>query len=99
MERLLEDYKRKQQTIREMIADNDVTEETLKRLKVKQGMINSFIVDIHAAMAECSHEAKAALPLQNVINCPYCGSKKIARWHGLNGINIICVDCGYKGCL
>lgn len=56
MKTLLEDYKRKQKTIREMIEADDVTEETLKRLKVKQGMINSFIVDIHAAIGRISDE-------------------------------------------
>ena len=53
METLLEDYKRKLETIKQMITDdNGESESTTERLKVKKGMIASFIVDIHRAMAD-----------------------------------------------
>lgn len=56
MEILLKDYERKLETVKQMIADDDVTDTTLHRLMVKQGMIRSFIVDIKRAMARSSDE-------------------------------------------
>ena len=85
LERLLEDYKRKQQTIREIIADDDVTEETLKRLKVKQGMINSFIVDIHAAMTDDASASTCNLHIvsnNEVAVCPKCQNERIKTDYG-----------------
>jgi hypothetical protein len=68
MEQLLEDYKRKFETIKQMIADADdegESESTMQRLKTKKGMIASFIVDIERAMADTSNE-NSGLHLQHV---------------------------------
>jgi len=68
MEQLLDDYKRKLETIKQMIADdNGESESTLERLKIKQGMIRSFIVDIERAMAD-ANTGDSGLHLQRVGN-------------------------------
>lgn len=65
MEQLLEDYKRKLETIKQMIADdNGESESILERLKTKLGMIRSFIVDIERAMAD-ANTGNIGLHLQN----------------------------------
>lgn len=50
MEELLEHYKNKQKTIKQMLEEYSLSEETFKRLKIKHGMINSFVADIEREM-------------------------------------------------
>jgi hypothetical protein len=81
METLLEDYKRKLNTITQMITDdNGKSESTLNRLKTKQGMIRSFIVDIERAMADTTNE-NSGLHLQRVTHRNLPTMEDIEKWN------------------